>query len=106
MENPALFKFYHHISRLDQRDLIIAEYIWIDGTGITLRSKSRTLPHKITKLEELPDWNYDGSSTWQASNHNSEVILKPVAFFPDPFREGDNVIVMCESWIWADNEFK
>lgn len=31
--------------------------------------------------------------------------MKPVAFFPDPFREGDNVIVMTETFVWADESF-
>jgi len=33
------------------------------------------------------------------------VHLKPVFFCRDPFREGDNIIVMCETWVWADEGF-
>ena len=47
---------------------------------------------------ELPTWNYDGSSTGQAPGEDSEVLLKPVAIFPDPFRRGDNILVMCETY--------
>lgn len=32
--------------------------------------------------------------------------MKPVAYYPDPFREGDNIIVMCETFVWADEHFK
>lgn len=85
---------------------MIAEYIWIDGSGITLRSKSRTLSKAVNSLKEIPDWNYDGSSCYQASTHNSEVILKPVAYYPDPFRSKEtNILVLCESYIWADADF-
>lgn len=90
----------------------MAEYIWIDGSDKQVRSKSRTLSKVVKDLSDIPDWNYDGSSCYQASTHNSEVILKPVAFYPDPFRpshndeESGNIIVLCESFIWADEEFK
>ncbi|RYG48734.1 hypothetical protein EON67_07315 [archaeon] len=30
--------------------------------------------------------NFDGSSTGQAPGHDSEVLLKPVAMYADPFR--------------------
>ena len=90
----------------EQRGKIIAEYVWIDGSGITIRSKARTLNKKVEKLEDIPEWNYDGSSCYQAVTDNSEIILKPAAYFPDPFRRGDNILVMCESWAWEDKTFK
>ncbi|CAI2370614.1 unnamed protein product [Moneuplotes crassus] len=88
----------------DQHGKIIAEYIWIDGTGLNLRSKSRTLSGKINDVSELPEWNFDGSSTEQAATEDSEIIIKPAAFFPDPFRGGDNILVMCSTYRWADSE--
>jgi len=73
-------------STLDQKGRILAEYVWIGGTGIDYRSKTRVLDKMPEKPEDLPIWNYDGSSTGQAPGHNSEVLLKPCAIFPDPFR--------------------
>jgi glutamine synthetase len=89
---------------LPQHGKIIAEYVWIDGTGIGVRSKCRTLSKAVTDLSELSEWNYDGSSTEQAVTENSEVILKPVSYFPDPFRGGDNILVMCSTYKWANAE--
>ena len=88
---------------LPQFGNIIAEYVWIDGSGLTLRSKCRTLTKKVESLKDIPEWNYDGSSTYQAVTDQSEVILKPVAYYRDPFRRGDNILVMCECFNWEDN---
>jgi len=41
---------------------------------------------KVTSLEQLPWWTYDGSSCEQASTGNSEIYLKPVAMVKDPLR--------------------
>ncbi|EJT76293.1 glutamine synthetase [Gaeumannomyces tritici R3-111a-1] len=83
--------------RLDQKGSIIAEYVWIDSEG-GVRSKSRTLKDDKYEPKDLPTWNFDGSSTGQAPGDNSDVFLKPVAVFPDPFRGSPNIIVLSECW--------
>mmetsp|Transcript_15765 Transcript_15765/g.31719 ORF Transcript_15765/g.31719 Transcript_15765/m.31719 type:complete len:350 (-) Transcript_15765:309-1358(-) len=75
----------------------IAEYVWIDGF-YKMRSKGRTMFKPVADATELPEWNYDGSSTGQAPGQDSEVILKPQAIFKDPFRLGDNILVLCDCY--------
>lgn len=77
---------------------IMAEYIWIGGSMSDLRCKTRTLEEKPTSVADLPQWNYDGSSTNQAPGEDSEVILYPQAFYPDPFRGGDHILVICDTY--------
>ena len=60
-------------ANLDQGDKIAAEYIWLGGTMADLRSKTKTLFKVPEKPEDLPDWNYDGSSTDQAPGIFSDV---------------------------------
>jgi len=75
-----------------------ATYIWIDGTGEGLRCKDRTLEFIPKTPKELPVWNYDGSSTYQADGKNSDVYLHPVAIYKDPFRRGNHILVLCETY--------
>ncbi|KDO50819.1 hypothetical protein CISIN_1g018434mg [Citrus sinensis] len=82
----------------ESTDKIIAEYIWIGGSGMDMRSKARTLPGPVSDPSKLPKWNYDGSSTGQAPGEDSEVILYPQAIFKDPFRRGNNILVMCDAY--------
>ncbi|KAF3785757.1 Glutamine synthetase leaf isozyme [Nymphaea thermarum] len=66
-------------------DKIIAEYIWIGGSGIDLRSKARTISRPVEHPSELPKWNYDGSSTGQAPGEDSEqeyTLLQPNVKWP------------------------
>lgn len=78
----------------------LAEYIWIDGTKPTqkLRSKARfisTEDHSLN-LDIFPIWSFDGSSTNQSTGGNSDLLLRPVSFCPDPLRGPGNHLVMCE----------
>lgn len=41
-------------------------------------------------------WNFDGSSTGQAEGSNSDMYLYPVRVFNDPFRRGNNKLVLCD----------
>lgn len=72
-----------------------ASYIWIDA-DMGIRSKTKTLASCPTDISELPEWNFDGSSTGQAQTHDSDCYLNPVAMFRDPFRRDPNKIVLCE----------
>jgi glutamine synthetase len=73
------------------------EYMWLDGYEpiAHLRSKTKVLAMDDFhgELDKLPEWNFDGSSTRQATGDNSEVILKPVRAYPDPDRENGWLIV-------------
>eukprot|EP00931_Biecheleriopsis_adriatica_P019324 TRINITY_DN131_c0_g1_i2.p1 TRINITY_DN131_c0_g1~~TRINITY_DN131_c0_g1_i2.p1 ORF type:complete len:874 (-),score=162.90 TRINITY_DN131_c0_g1_i2:36-2396(-) len=88
------------LAGLPQKGKIMAEYVWLGGAettgGFDIRSKSRTLDKVPTSADQLPVWNFDGSSTGQAPGEDSEVLLKPVAIYPDPFRGGCNIMVLCE----------
>uniref|UniRef100_A0AAZ3NWN5 Glutamine synthetase n=1 Tax=Oncorhynchus tshawytscha TaxID=74940 RepID=A0AAZ3NWN5_ONCTS len=81
---------------LPQGDKVQIMYVWIDGTGEGLRCKTRTLDSEPKCIEELPEWNFDGSSTYQSEGSNSDMYLIPSAMFRDPFRKDPNKLVLCE----------
>lgn len=83
---------------------ICAEYVWIGGSG-ELRSKTRVLhipeihiKRNNINIDSFPKWNYDGSSTNQATTENSDIILEPCALFKDPFRGGPNKLILCHAY--------
>lgn len=47
-------------------------------------------------LADVPEWNFDGSSTAQAEGSNSDMFLVPVRMFRDPFCLDPNKLVLCE----------
>ena len=80
--------------------MYVLEYIWLDSDN-EFRSKTKVI-HQDSIIS-FPIWNYDGSSTGQAIGTDSEIFLKPVAEFKDPFRsnESDDIkyyLVLCETF--------
>ena len=71
------------------------EYIWLDGYTPTsnMRSKTKVVNDFSGKLEDCPDWSFDGSSTQQAEGNSSDCILKPVAIYLDPTRESGYLVM-------------
>ena len=58
------------------------DYLWVDGFDApTIRSKTKVQLLKDTGDEsfelEIEPWNFDGSSTGQATTSDSEKILQP-----------------------------
>jgi glutamine synthetase len=86
---------------------IILEYIWLGGQ-LELRSKTRIINHdeikynynRIISLYNIPDWDYDGGSTEQATTENSEVVLKPCAMYRNPINinNDSSFIVLCSTY--------
>lgn len=91
------------------------EYVWIDADK-NLRSKSRIIniidneksPDIVNNIDLIPIWNFDGSSTGQAPGINSEVYLRPVKVYNNPFIKtnvfytnqgfwGGDFLVLCET---------
>lgn len=95
--DQSITRHYYNTLK-DQGGKVCAEYVWIGGTGADLRCKSRTLSKAPKSVADLPHWNYDGSSTGQAPGTDSEVYLIPRAMYKDPFRQGDNIMVLCDAY--------
>lgn len=89
----------------------IFEYIWVGGNN-ELRSKTKVVKtifdsDKTSDMNKLlsiaGEWNYDGSSTKQASGSDSEVILKPVCCRSNPFHkgkyDGNSYLLLCETYL-------
>lgn len=78
-----------------------AEYIWLDGASPTPQPRSKT---RIVNLagdgpvapSDFPAWGFDGSSTYQADGHDSDLTLQPVAVVADPLRDSGGYLVLCE----------
>lgn len=90
----------YFLSLEDSKGSVCLEYVWIDGSKEKLRSKKRRVAEKPKSIEEIPEWNFDGSSTGQAVESNTDIYLKPVAMYKNPFMRGDNYLVLCETMLF------
>jgi len=96
----------------------VVEYVWLGGKN-EFRSKTRVIDLNLNKksleymeqnrytnplrslpsIRFFPDWNYDGSSTNQATGTDSEIIIKPKALFRSPFGRPYDYIVLCDTYL-------
>ena len=74
-------------------------FLKFPGSSKFLRGKTKVyLGQKITSLEQLEWWTYDGSSTEQAVTNDSEIWIKPVFVCKDPFRKNGCLLALCEGY--------
>ena len=85
------------------------DYVWLDGYRPTtnIRTKAQIVPsedfsaataapeHPERKLDDVPVWGFDGSSTQQAEGHDSDCVLQPVRIYDHPLHD-HAYIVLCE----------
>ncbi len=70
------------------------EYIWLD-TKNKFRSKVKII-ETLPILNDLEIWNFDGSSTGQATGKDSEIFIKPYKMFSDWAGDCSKFYVFCE----------
>mmetsp|Transcript_35569 Transcript_35569/g.83108 ORF Transcript_35569/g.83108 Transcript_35569/m.83108 type:complete len:473 (-) Transcript_35569:194-1612(-) len=84
----------HQFSLLPQSGKVMVEYVWLDcnftdGRGFDLCSKSLTVDKLPRTASELPVWTYSGED-------EADLFLVPKRIYKDPFRTGENIIVLCD----------
>jgi glutamine synthetase len=80
----------------------ICEYVWIDAFG-DMRSKIKVNFVKVENNKPellIQEWSFDGSSTGQAIGTDSDVLLKPITVFKNPFitYQEFSFLVLCECY--------
>jgi glutamine synthetase len=68
------------------------EYIWLDGSDDMPQIRSKV---RIVEGDTIPDWSFDGGSTMQGTEDNSDRLLKPVRVYMNPFKE-QGYLALCE----------
>mmetsp|Transcript_53875 Transcript_53875/g.125918 ORF Transcript_53875/g.125918 Transcript_53875/m.125918 type:complete len:473 (+) Transcript_53875:60-1478(+) len=84
----------HQFSQLPTSGKVIVEYVWLDcnftdGRAFDLCSKSMTVDKVPRTTSELMVWTYSGED-------ESDLFLVPRRIYQDPFRKGENIIVLCD----------
>ncbi|CAF0785963.1 unnamed protein product [Brachionus calyciflorus] len=80
------------------RPLYLASYVWIDSDYPDIfRTKTRTIEFEPLKPEDLPLW--DCAIAHATSYINTDLFIKPVKLFNDPFYASNrNKLVLCENY--------
>ena len=68
---------------------------WKNPTQTASKSRVVSFEGKLT-LNNIPDWGFDGSSTYQASGGDSDCLLKPVCIVKNTLKKQRSYVVLCE----------
>ncbi|CAG2166296.1 unnamed protein product [Oppiella nova] len=75
---------------------ILLRYIWLDGNGHDLRTKSMRSYREPQTVDEVPLCAYCGQTCGHMKlTANSDCWLKPVLLCDDPFRQHNHKLVFC-----------
>lgn len=78
-------------------DRVMVTYVWIDGSGELVVSKTQTLKFEPKQVDEVPWWY---TLMYESDMPEVSALLKPVAIFRDPFYRGNNKLVLCETYTY------
>ncbi|XP_067434317.1 glutamine synthetase-like [Thunnus thynnus] len=81
----------HYLSLAKDAECLVT-YVWIDKTGESVLSKTKTLNKEPAGIKDIPEW----SAGWMIDGYSIEVTLVPVRMFRDPFTLDPNKLVLCE----------
>ncbi|KAG8180387.1 hypothetical protein JTE90_025437 [Oedothorax gibbosus] len=73
-------------------------HVYVDGTLRNFRTKDRTWPSKEVKVDDLELLEFCGSATDFDVGDLADYYAKPIKFYNDPFRGGNNKLVFCETY--------
>eukprot|EP00882_Tetradesmus_deserticola_P003652 GHRQ01003864.1.p1 GENE.GHRQ01003864.1~~GHRQ01003864.1.p1 ORF type:complete len:539 (+),score=208.74 GHRQ01003864.1:165-1781(+) len=89
----------HEVVSLQGSGKVMAEYIWLGSSGADLKSRTVVLDEQPVSPEDLPIAEIDGSSYGQAAEESCEIYLQPKKIFSDPFRGGNHILVLCDTYV-------
>lgn len=62
-------------------------------------SRTRVTDFVPESISDVPGLALDGSSNGLDADENGDVYLQPRSIFRDPFRGGDHLLVLCDSFV-------
>ena len=77
---------------------ICIEYVWIGSRGEIL-SRTRVSDFAPESISDVPGLALDGSSNGMDCDESGDVYLQPRSMFSDPFRGGEHLLVLCDSFV-------
>ncbi|KFM59085.1 Glutamine synthetase, partial [Stegodyphus mimosarum] len=98
LASPQKVLIHSYMQLPQPADKVQCMYVWIDGSLRNVRAKSITFPTVTKNLTELPLMEFCGSATGLDVGDIADFYAKPIKFYSDPFRGGNNKLVFCETY--------